>query len=105
MVITSRVEPELAFFQVKIEGGFSHTTEPSKPGFGDTPEALDAVDVGLPLGELVPAVSTRSCLPYPTSTRPLQPRQMSEWITLSGSTLTRMTACSVALEQPGTISV
>src|SRR5512141_423722 len=55
-VITSRVEPELALFQVQIEGGFSHATEPSKPGFGETPEALDAVDVGLPLGELVPAV-------------------------------------------------
>jgi len=41
---------------VQIEGGFSHPTEPSKPGFGETPEALDAVDVGLPLGELVPAV-------------------------------------------------
>lgn len=55
-VITSRVEPELALFQVQIEGGFSHTTEPGEPGFGETPEALDAVDVGLPLGEFVPAV-------------------------------------------------
>lgn len=55
-VITSRVEPELALFQVKIEGDFAHTTEPGEPGFGETPEALDAVDVGLPLSELVPAV-------------------------------------------------
>jgi len=55
-VITSRVEPELALFQVQIEGGFSHPTEPGKPSFGETPEAFDAVDVGLPLGELIPAV-------------------------------------------------
>lgn len=55
-VITSRVEPELALFQVQVEGGFSHPTEPSESGFGKTPEALDAVDVCLPFGELVPAV-------------------------------------------------
>ena len=55
-VITSRVEPELALFQVQIEGGSSHPTEPGKPGFGKTPEPLDAVDVGLPFRELVPAV-------------------------------------------------
>jgi len=55
-VITSRVEPELAFFQVKIEGGFAHPTEPGEASFGKTPEAFNAVDVGLPLGELVPAV-------------------------------------------------
>ena len=48
-VITLRVEPELALFQVQIEGCFSHPSEPGKPGFGETPEALDAVDVGLPL--------------------------------------------------------
>lgn len=55
-VITSRVEPELALFQVQIEGYLSHPSEPAKPGFGETPESLDAVDVGLPLSELVPAV-------------------------------------------------
>ena len=55
-VITSRVEPELALFQVQIKGCFSHPTKPGESGFGETPEALDAVDVGLPLGELVPAV-------------------------------------------------
>jgi len=41
---------------VQVEGAFSHPTEPGESGFGETPEALDAVDVGLPLGELVPAV-------------------------------------------------
>ena len=41
---------------MQIEGGLSYTTEPSEPGFGETPEAFDVVDVGLPLGELVPAV-------------------------------------------------
>jgi len=55
-VITSRVEPELALFQVQVEGGFSHATEPGEASFGETPEALNAVDVGLPFGELVPAV-------------------------------------------------
>jgi len=55
-VNTPRVEPELALFQVQVEGGFSHPTEPGESGFGETPEALDAVDVGLPLSELVPAV-------------------------------------------------
>ena len=103
-VITSRVEPELALFQMQIEGGFSHTTEPRGPGFGETPEALDAVDVGLPLGELVPAVVDSQVLAIADIDQAVVAAPVDGVDHALGFHFASY-ACSVALEQSGTISV
>jgi len=47
------IEAKFTFFQVQIKGGLIHASELGKPGFGETPEALNAVDMGLPSNEFV----------------------------------------------------
>ena len=47
------VEPELRFFQMKIEGVPRHTFELRQAVFGETPEGLDSVDVVASVSKLV----------------------------------------------------
>ncbi len=47
------VEAKLCLFQVEVEGAFRHAAELCETAFGETPEALDAVDVIALLDELV----------------------------------------------------
>ena len=56
------VEAELALLQVQIEGGLGHPVELGQASFGEAPEALDAVDVVVALGEMIAAVANASVL-------------------------------------------
>ena len=47
------VEPELRFFEMKVEGMFGDSVELEQASFGEVPEALDAVDVVGSADELV----------------------------------------------------
>ena len=50
------IEAPLALFQVQVEGRHGHAVELLEPPLGVAPEALDAVDVTLAVGELVRAM-------------------------------------------------
>jgi len=50
------VEAPLTLFQVEMEGRHGHAVELLEPALGIAPEALDAVDVTLAIGELVRAM-------------------------------------------------
>ena len=47
------VESKFSFFEVKVEGVAGDAVELGQSSFGVAPEGLDAVDVGLEVGELV----------------------------------------------------
>ena len=47
----SVIEAEFGLFQMKIKGVFRYPAESGESSFGETPEALDAVDVVELLGE------------------------------------------------------
>lgn len=49
----SIVESKLTFFQVQVEGRFSHTAELYEPDFGESPEVVDTVDVVRADGEFI----------------------------------------------------
>jgi len=52
----SMVEPELALFQMQVEGVPGNAIELGESTFGKAPEGLDSIDMMLSLGELVVAV-------------------------------------------------
>ena len=49
----SIIESKLTFFEVQVEGGFSHTAELHQAYFGKAPEAFDAVNMVGTDGKLV----------------------------------------------------
>jgi hypothetical protein len=55
-VTPAEVEPVLRLLQVEVERVLRHPVELGQPPLGVPPEALDAVDVTVPAGELVPPV-------------------------------------------------
>lgn len=51
------VEAKLAFLEVQIEGGFGQAVELGQAPLGEAPEAFDAIDVVVALGEVIAAVA------------------------------------------------
>ena len=51
------IEAKFGLFQVEKKDMFGYALERVKPGFGEAPKRLDAVDVRCALHEFVPAVA------------------------------------------------
>lgn len=64
------VEPPLALLQVQVEGLGRHPVELLEAALGEAPEALDAVDVARPLGELARGVVNPQVLRVPDIDQP-----------------------------------
>ena len=54
--MVSVIEADFCFLQMQVEGVFGNAAEPCQALFGQTPEALDAVDVVDLAGELIVSV-------------------------------------------------
>ena len=95
------IEAELSFLEEQLKLLSPYAVELCQAVFGVAPERLDAVDVSGASGELIVAVIDPKVLCQAQVNQP----QPSVWMTLLGSALPLMMACSVAREALGTISV
>lgn len=103
--MASVVIPEFALLEVQVERVLAHASEPGEPGFGDAPEALDAVDVVVTFGKLVVAMVDTKVLVVAHIHQAIvafEPVGVDDAVI--GHLAPNM-ACSVALAQSGTIWV
>ena len=55
-ILLPMIEPKLAFFQVLVERMLIHITKSIQSGFGEAPEAFNAIDMGFITNELILSV-------------------------------------------------
>ena len=57
------IKAKFTFFQMQMEGGFSHAPKPTKPCFGITPKTLNTIDMRLSLNKFItPMVDAKMLL-------------------------------------------